>query len=604
MILNTADNGKIINSNLDIHLNDFTVLTGENGSGKTQLLEFIRDYAGGFGQYNDMGEAQLDDEGNLKQLKYPLVNETGQPLTEIIYSYPGLRNSLYEYEGHQQPLIETIKQQWHNLEPLAIAFRSIKHKSFTDEGSELAELQTALNRFITSATQVNTHNPPQAKPVGAHQLQQLKKLSENCGKDIDDLYLIDFIIFYPIPLGLFSSALDLLFHQFFLKTMHYPKLTQGMTSPLVVFNEILDRASFKYKAEYMVSQNIEYPLPVKLIDRKSGKEVDFQNLSSGETTVLALIFALYNSENKGHFPQVILFDEPDAHLHPSLTQIFLEVIREVLVKEQNVKVILTTHSPSTVALASEESVYCMDRDLGCPVKEDKRTAINLLSSGLASLTIEESSLGINYNIQKANTNILFTEGITDKINLETAWDKLYPGKPRNFYIQDCFSASFLGSLFNLGDDVPDGIFHQFDALKMIALFDFDNAGYNNWHREKKFPNLIESDPRKCLTRSNGGNGYLMLLPVPDINEISQQVIISGNETYKEHSYLTIESLFFKNDQLRSYFKTLPLTGGAVAHVINGNTNKKKLSSTLNLLEAEDFFAFKPLFEKIEAIFKN
>jgi len=602
MILKTTDNGKIIKPAGDIHLNDFTVLTGENGSGKTQLLEFIRDYAGGFGQHNYMGEPQFDDEGNLKELKYPLVTETGQPLTEVIYSYPGLRNSLYEYEGQQQPLIESIKQQWNNLEPIAVAYRSIKHKSFVDEASELRELDQSLKRFVTSAAQASTHNPPTAKPVNLHQLQQLKKLSENCGKAIDDLYLVDFIIFYPIPLGLFSSAIDLLFHQFFLKQEHYSSLTEGVTSPLFVFNEILDRASFKYKAEYTVNTNIEYPSPVKLIDRKSGKEVDFLSLSSGETTILALIFALYNSSNKGHFPEVILFDEPDAHLHPSLTQIFLDVIQEVLVKEQNVKVILTTHSPSTVALSPEESVYCMDRDLGCPVKEDKRAAINILSNGLASLTIEESNMGIAYNIAQKNLNIVFTEGITDKINLEIAWSKLYGDKIKKFYIQDCFSANVLGNLFTQGDQSPDGIFHQFNSLKMIALFDFDRAGYSQWNNKKKFPHNIETDPNKGLTKHNGNNGYLMLLPVPNIPEISNQVISSDSKTYMDQSHLTIELLLFNVNELKDYFTTFSQPGGGVINVFNENKSKRDFSMLLKSLDASAFVEFKPLFEKIESIF--
>jgi len=601
MLLNTTDNGKIIKSAQDIYLSDFTVLTGENGSGKTQLLEFIRDCVFGFGQFNEMGAPLFDLDGEQKKLIHPLLTQEREPLMEVVYSYPGLRNSFYEYEGQQQPLIETIKQQWNVLEPIAATYRSIKHKIFNNESEELKDLQAAMSRFITSATQASQHSPAKPKPITSHQLRELKKLSVSCEKAIDDLYLVDYIIFYSIPLGLFSSALDLLFHQHALKEIHYPELTKGVTAPLVVFNEILDRASFKYKAEYIVSPTIEYPLPVKLIDRKSGKIAEFGTLSSGETTILALIFALYNSENKGHFPQVILFDEPDAHLHPSLTEIFLDVIQKVLVQEQKVRVILTTHSPSTVALAPEESIYCMDRDLGYPIKEDKRAAINMLSSGLASMTIEESNIGITYNIKKANTHILFTEGITDKINLEIAWEKLYPGKKRNFYIQDCFSASFLGMMFNLGNDAPDGIFHQFSDLKMIALFDFDQAGYTNWNRDSKFPEMIETDPRKCLTRSNSQNAYMMLLPVPGIPEISNQVIISGNDTYKDQSFLTIESLFFGNEDLKKFFSTMPLAGGGIAYVINGNISKKKLSHMLHILPADNFFAFKPLFEKIETI---
>jgi predicted ATPase len=606
MILNIIDNGRILKNASGIYIPDFTVLTGENGSGKTQLLEFIRDNAGGEKwQQDEYGNQRTDEEGNPVQPVYFISNDTSDNLYEVIYTYPGLKSSNYIYgDQQQQPLIETIKQQWYDLEPIVLAYNSVKHKTFDNATSELQELNTALSRLVVRMVQSNTQNPPQARAAQLHQLEQLKQLSKMSGKGISDITLLDFIIFYIIPLDLFSAALDLLFHQFSLKRQYYEHLTRGVTPPLEVFNEILDKAKFKYRAEYLVSDQIEYPLPVKLVDRKNGKEVAFQNLSSGETTILALIFALYNSSNNGHFPQVILFDEPDAHLHPSLTQVFLDVIQEVLVKEHNVKVILTTHSPSTVALAPDESIYFMDRDLGHPVKEEKRAAINILSDGLASLTIEESSMGIAYNIARANLNIVFTEGITDKINLEIAWKKLYGNKPKNFFIQDCFSASVLGNLFTQADQAPDGIFHQFNKLKMIALFDFDRAGYAQWNNKKKFSDLIETDPKKGLTRYNGKNGYLMLLPVPNIPEIRVQVIAAGITTYKDQSHLTIESLLFHIEELKDYFTTFSQPGGGLINVFNENKSKRDFSASIEKLDSTAFKEFESLFEKIETILNS
>jgi len=602
MILNITDNGKILKENFNISISDFTLLTGENGSGKTQLLEFIRDYSGGFAVYDELGNPRFDENG--QEIRFSLASDENKPLGEIIYSYPGLRNSSYSLDHLQDPLISTITQQWLQLEPFVWAYNSIKHKTFSNELMEMQELNNALSRLVSTSQANNQLIQIVTKTISDYQFKQLKNLSESCGKPIGDLNLIDFIIFYQIPTDLFSAALDLLFHQFFLKSKYYCSLTEGVNPPWEIFNEILERASFKYKAEYSISTNEELPLPVKLVDRQNGKEITFQSLSSGETTIMALIFALYNSSNKGHFPQVILFDEPDAHLHPSLTQVFLDVIQDVLINLHKVKVILTTHSPSTVALAPDESIYCMNRDLGRPIKQDKRTAINILSSGLASLTIEESSLGIAYNIREANKHVLFTEGITDKINIEIAWEKLYPGRSRNFYIQDCFSAKVLGNLFTQGDQAPDGIFHQFSDLKMIALFDFDGAGYSEWNNKKKFPVLLEENPRKCLTRFNRKNGYLLLLPVPNISEIIQQVIISDNDTYEDKSHLTIESLLFNTSELKKYFKTLALPGGGTANVFNDNRSKRDFSDSLNDLDASAFSEFTPLFEKIEVLLNS
>lgn len=601
MRLNVINNKKILKDAFDIQLNNFTVLTGENGSGKTQLLEFIRDFANGFDRHDEYGNSRGIFNNDSTEPMYPISDERGNSLTDIIYSYPGLRNSINEYVDHDLSLIVNIKQQWNQLEPIVIAYHRIRGKTFLNEEAELNEVNQALNRVVAMSTQpINGYTHPTTKIFQIYQLQELKKISLDSGKAVSDLTLLDYITFYQATLNIFSAAIDLLFHQFFLKQKYYPDLIRDVIPPWITFNEILEKASFKYKSEYIISTNDEVPLPVKLIDRSNGQIVDFQSLSSGETTVMALIFALYNSSNKGHFPQVILFDEPDAHLHPSLTQIFLDVVQNVLLKGHQVKVILTTHSPSTVALAPEESIYCMDRDLGHPIKIDKRAAINTLSFGLASVSIEESSLGISYNIKNANKDILFTEGITDKINLEIAWKKLYPGKAMNFFIQDCFSASFLGNLFTQGDQAPDGIFHQFKDLKMMALFDFDNAGYSQWNNEKKFPNILESDPKKGLTRHNSKNGYMILLPVPNIPEISGQVIISGNDTYKDKSHLTIESLFFNSKELKEFFKEESMPGGGKTNVFN-NKSKRDFSDALSNLDANAFLELVPLFEKIQNI---
>ncbi|NBA87705.1 AAA family ATPase [Emticicia sp. CRIBPO] len=594
-------NDKILKDASDIKISDFTVLTGENGSGKTQLLEFLWNRRSGL-LYFDKNGNTVDDEDGSHKIEYFLTDDEKKPLIEITYSSPGLRNT--NIEGNEPALIDTIKQQWSELEPnlmsIFLAYNSIGDRSFSNETGELNEVNFRIaDIFKGVSTPGSSSTGPSAKVITLNQLQQIKELASNSGKKIENLTFVDYLIFYPIPLDLFSAALDLLFHQFFLKQKYYKQLTDDIIPPWDTFNEILKRADFNYKARYAESLNENYPYPVKLID-KQNNEIYFQGLSSGETTILALIFVLYNSSNKGHFPQVILFDEPDAHLHPSLTQIFLDVVQEVLVKEHNVKVILTTHSPSTVALAPDDSIYCMDRNLGRPVKQNKKAAINALSSGLTSLTIEESSFGISYNIKKANKHILFTEGITDKIILETVWKKLYPEKEMNFYIQDCFSASFLGQLFNSGDQKPDGIFHQFIELKMIALFDFDSAGYGNWNRNKKFPVDIEKDPRKGLTKFNNGNGYMMLLPVPSIDAISKNVIISETETYEEKSSLTIEGLLFDCEGLKDYFKAIPSPGGNVVYEIIAG-KKREFSSRISQLDAAAFVHFKALFEKIDIL---
>jgi ABC-type cobalamin/Fe3+-siderophores transport system ATPase subunit len=600
MILNIVDNGKVLKDNRNVQLNDFVVLTGENGSGKTQLLQFIHQFAHGI--YNEETGMTVPDESGEHQL-LPLRTDDGRLLREVVYALPGLRDQSQENNPNYS-LITAIAQEWQQLEPFVAASTLIRHKTFSNVEEEIREVNNALKRLVGQAhTASSQHVTVSAKEIAEYQFTQLKNVAQACNKDVFELNFLDFIAFYKIPLNIFSAALDLLFHQFHLKAKNYPSLTQGVRPPWEIFNEILDRARFKYQAEYYESQNPEIPHPVKLRHKVTGKQIEFQNLSSGETTIMALIFALYNSSNDGHFPEVLLLDEPDAHLHPSLAQIFLEVIEDVLVKRHDVKVIMTTHSPSTVALAPDEAVYCMDLIAGCPRKQDRKSAVSILSSGLASVTIEEGSMGIVYNIKNtsADKHVLFTEGITDKMILEIAWHKLYPGKEPLFYIQDCFSANVLGNLFSQGNQAPDGIFYQFENKKLMALFDFDAAGFAQWNNKGAFSKIIQDDPRKCLTRTNGKNGFMMLLPVPDIPEITAQVISFENDTYGDRSSLTIECLLFDQPALKKYFRESPMPGGGVAHVFNSNKSKRDFAGELSHLNAVAFKNFVQLFDNIDRI---
>lgn len=76
-----------------------------------------------------------------------------------------------------------------------------------------------------------------------------------------------------------------------------------------------------------------------------GRKLRFSNLATGSKlfSILKLLI------NKGALTEstVLVLDEPEAHLHPAWQNKFAEII-VMLVKELNVKVLLTSHSPNFV----------------------------------------------------------------------------------------------------------------------------------------------------------------------------------------------------------------------------------------------------------------
>ena len=132
-----------------------------------------------------------------------------------------------------------------------------------------------------------------------------------------------------------------------------------------------------------------------------------ENLSSGEKTLFALVLSIYQQTRPGSLPEVLLLDEVDTSLHPSMTTQFLDAIQKIFVERYGMKVILVTHAPSTVALAPEESIYVMDKLTdNIIVKTDREEAVKILSEGI--MTFAE---GIK--ILKAEKPCLHVEGDYD-----------------------------------------------------------------------------------------------------------------------------------------------------------------------------------------------
>lgn len=95
----------------------------------------------------------------------------------------------------------------------------------------------------------------------------------------------------------------------------------------------------------------------------TGVHVNISSFSSGEVILVGLALALFNNSSTTHvtkFPKMVLLDEVDAPLHPSRIPSLLNVVREFLVKQHGIRVILATHSPITVSLADQGNVFLME----------------------------------------------------------------------------------------------------------------------------------------------------------------------------------------------------------------------------------------------------
>ncbi len=156
--------------------------------------------------------------------------------------------------------------------------------------------------------------------------------------------------------------------------------------PWELINGLLERARLSYRVNKPEGHR-DSSFHLCLTDINTGVDIQVNDLSTGEKVLMSIALSIYNTHEEGNKPDVLLLDEPDAPLHPEFSKILIEAINESIVNEAGVKVIISTHSPTTIALASEESIYTMYKGCSCPHKISKQQAINILTCDLDNIRV-------------------------------------------------------------------------------------------------------------------------------------------------------------------------------------------------------------------------
>ncbi|MBX2906630.1 MAG: AAA family ATPase [Taibaiella sp.] len=319
----------------------FVVITGPNGSGKSQLLE-------------------------------------------LIY------RSICANENNQQPGIEILNEI---IEPHEVTFLkgewNLRNTTHTDLSVVQSYLNAIYNQFISH--QLILQNGP-----NVHLFNACKEVLKKVGKsNPSQVTKEEFSKFFPEVIIENEDQLSQKISEIFLhyRLSEIELQAKGHSSeevrknigekPWVVMKEIIKAAKLPFDINDPSNNGVRDSFRLVLTHETLKEEIDFQDLSSGERVLISLVFYTYNSQERSVFPKLLLLDEPDAHLHPSMSQQFLNVIKNVLVDRYGVRVIMSTHSPSTVVLAPADTIFEMQ--IGEPrIKKSpsKNHSISLLTSGL------------------------------------------------------------------------------------------------------------------------------------------------------------------------------------------------------------------------------
>lgn len=145
--------------------------------------------------------------------------------------------------------------------------------------------------------------------------------------------------------------------------------------PILEANKLLTLANLPFKFDITLSEETKHldfyyqrlaqgsiSLRKVQVNGDFSSSFDPSQISSGEKVLIALALLEMNSPHVGSVPpKLILLDEIDCVLHPAAIPQMFEVIRNVFIKEIGCHVILTTHSPTTVALADVHSLILYEK---------------------------------------------------------------------------------------------------------------------------------------------------------------------------------------------------------------------------------------------------
>lgn len=172
-------------------------------------------------------------------------------------------------------------------------------------------------------------------------------------------------------------------------------------------NTAFKKYKFGFEVDYPKDDSVYYQCT--FTNTTTGESIPLTDLSSGEKMIVMLILWSYNPESTT-LNNLILLDEPDAHLHPSMSKLLIKIISDTLVNEYGVQVIMTTHNPSTVTLAPENSIYEMSNNPRLIRKSSKSEAISQLSENLLLVT--------------SSFRVVLVEAKNDKLFYESVYNEL------------------------------------------------------------------------------------------------------------------------------------------------------------------------------------
>lgn len=386
------------------------------------------------------------------------------------------------------------------------------------------------------------------------------------------------------------------------------------TAPWTILNRLFEKLRFKYR--FKVDYEFRAPNMDENPKLRDDKEIrSLADLSDGEKAILKLALVALD-EDLSKDMQLVLFDEYDAPLNPSLTEAFYHVIEEFYIRK-GIQVIVTTHSPATISLAPEYAqfyeIFSQEDSSPQIVKVSQYEYDELKRANKSfydKIKNQEERIEELEQIVHISGNKLFVEDRYDQI-YKIAYLKL---NDIGDLTEDNFEEKFNNSCtFSIhGNFSCGGLYHQLvcgnisndQTSKIICLFDFDTEGFKKFEElEKKKDNNNRLFSARSGTIKDGlllkhslVDRYALMLPIPE------RLKIYVSDKTSSDCFIEVETLL-SEEYLRENPKA-ELRSPVLRFYKMKDKQKKEFWKDLLVADKCYFDDFRPLFDRVEAILDN
>lgn len=339
-----------------------------------------------------------------------------------------------------------------------------------------------------------------------------------------------------------------------------------------------ERELFKilYAATMPKDDKVITSIELKL-ELNNGDVISCSDLSEGEKKhlLMEVILETLADENS-----LLLFDEPDAHIHLCRKA----ELKDLFDKFNNRENVITTHSPTLAVKFDDKHIegLCLDNNgYTSKIDGDKAKLVAELTNGMWNVQEQNIFLSSNKPIT------LLVEGKTDKIHIEEAFKRL-----KTEYQDLDFDVFAMNSSEHIREILIGLSCSEIQwQKKFIGIFDNDTAGQNDIN--KGFEKEASNNAIKHVKYKDGVSSksfYAFLLP--------------KSEGFKES--FTIENCYAAKKYEAAYYQAMEekkgyFDGLSIDTIADNIKNKSKtiLAEQAKSFDVKDFEGFKPIFNLIE-----